>query len=346
MLHPVILSGGAGERLWPASTPGRPKPFLPLTGGETTFAGALARAGALPAAGPVTVVSGRRHEAAVRAGLAGQDAVVILEPEPRNTAPAMTAAALVLAARDPDAVLLFLPADHLTPDDEVFAGHVQAMAAQAEAGRIALLGMTPTGPSPAYGYVLAGPGAAGSRPVSRFVEKPDVARATALIAEGALWNAGVFCLRADVLVEEMRRQAPGVLAAAAEAVRLSRRVGRTILLDPVFGDAPSVSFDVAVLERTDRAVVQAATFAWADLGAWDAVLAASERDPQGNSAAGHVVLESASNCLVRAAEGMSVAVVGARNLAVIVDQGAVMICDLAAGHRVRAAVARVSAGGR
>ena len=121
MLHPVILSGGAGERLWPASTPGRPKPFLPLTGGETTFAGALARAGALPAAGPVTVVSGRRHEAAVRAGLAGQDAVVILEPEPRNTAPAMTAAALVLAARDPDAVLLFLPADHLTPDDEVFA---------------------------------------------------------------------------------------------------------------------------------------------------------------------------------------------------------------------------------
>ncbi len=346
MLHPVILSGGSGERLWPASTPGLPKPFLPLVGSETTFAATLARAAALPGAGPVTVVAGRRHAGAVRAAVEGQDALVILEPEPRNTAPAMTAAALVLATRAPDPVLLFLPADHVVPDPAAFAAHVEAMVQQARRGWIALMGLRPSAPSPAYGYLLADTAAPPPRPVARFVEKPDAARAATLIAEGWLWNAGVFAVRADVLVDEMRRHAPAVLAAAAEAVNGQRRVGRTILLDPAFCAAPSVSFDVAVMERTDRAVVEPAAFAWSDLGAWDAVLAASERDPQGNSAAGRVVLEDAANCLVRAADGMTVAVVGARNLAVIVDQGAVMVCDLESGHQVRAAIDRVSAGER
>lgn len=346
MLHPVILCGGSGERLWPASTPNLPKPFLALVGSGSTFASALARAAALPGAGPVTVLAGRRHEGAVRSAIEDQDALVILEPEPRNTAPAMAAAALVLSARDADAILLFLPADHMLPDAAAFAERVEAMTLQARMGWIALLGMTPTTPSSAFGYIEAGAGRGGPRPVTRFIEKPDTTRAASLIADGALWNAGIFCVRADVLIEEMRRHAPAVLAVAVEAVERRRRVGRTILLDPLFGAAPAVSFDVAVMERTDRAVVEAADFAWADLGAWDAVLAASERDPEGNSAAGRVVLESSSNCLVRAAEGMTVAVVGARNLAVIVDRGAVMICDLDSGHHVRSAVERVSAGGR
>lgn len=346
MLHPVILSGGSGERLWPASKPSRPKPFLPLVGGETTFADAFRRADALPGAGPVAIVAGHRHEDVLGAAIDGRDALVILEPEPRNTAAAMTAAALVLGGRTPDAVLLFLPADQVMPDTEAFTAHVASMAKQASLGWIALLGLRPTHASSAYGYVLAEPGPEGARPVARFIEKPDQARATGLIAEGWLWNAGVFAVRADVLIEEMRRQAPAVLSAVAEAVRRHHRVGRTVLLDPVFRDAPAVSFDVAVLERTDRAVVEPAAFAWSDLGAWDAILAASERDPQGNSAAGHVVLEDAANCLVRAADGMTVAVVGARNLAVIVDQDAVMICDLDAGHQVRAAIEKVSAGGR
>jgi len=346
MLYPVILSGGSGERLWPASSPSLPKPFLSLAGRGTTFASALARAAGLPEAAAVTVVAGRRHEGAVRAAMDGHDALVILEPEPRNTAAAMTAAALVLATRDPEAILLVLPSDHVLPDTAAFSAHVAAMAAQARMGRIALLGVTPTAASSAYGYVLAEPAAVGPRVVSKFVEKPETGRAARMIAEGWLWNAGVFCLRADVLIEEMRRHAPAVLAAVAEAVARHRRVGRTLLLDPVFGQAPCVSFDVSVMEHTDRAVVEPAALAWADLGAWDAVLAASDRDPDGNSAAGQVVLESSSNCLVRAAEGMTVAVVGVRNLAVIVDQGAVMICDLNSGHRVRTAVERVSAASR
>lgn len=346
MLHPVILCGGAGERLWPASRPHRPKPFLPLVGEETPFQSALRRAATLPGAETITIVAGRRHDRRVREALAGREALLILEPAARDTAPAMAAAALVMGARDPEAVLVFLPSDHCIPDGAAFAGHVAAMADQARAGWIALLGLKPTRPSTAYGYLLPEDGEGSPRRVARFIEKPDAARAANLIADGCLWNAGVFAVRADVLLAEMRRHAPDVAAAAAQAVRLQQRVAGTVLLDSAFEAAPALSFDIAVLEKTDRAVVEAGALAWSDLGAWEAILAASDRDHDGNSAEGHVVLQAASNCLVRAAHGMTVAVVGARNLAVIVDQGAVMVCDLESGHQVRAAIDRVSAGGR
>ena len=346
MLHPVILCGGAGERLWPASRPDRPKPFLSLLGQETTFESALRRAALLPSAEPVTVVAGRTHERRVREALAGREALSILEPAGRDTAPAMAAAALIIGGRDPEAVLVFLPSDHFVPDAAVFTAHVAAMADQARAGWIALLGLAPNHPSTAYGYLLPEPDGRDPRRVDRFIEKPDAGRAARLIAEGCLWNAGVFAVRADTLLAELRRHAPAVVAASEEAVRRRRRVAGTLLLDEAFAEAPAVSFDIAVLEKTDRAVVEAGALAWSDLGAWDAVLAASHRDDHGNSAEGDVVLQSASNCLVRAADGMTVAVVGARNLAVIVDQGAVMVCDLESGHQVRAALDRVSAGGR
>ena len=346
MLHPVILCGGAGERLWPASRPSRPKPFLPLVGDENTFQGALRRAAGLPGAEPVTIVAGRAHERRVREALAGRDALPILEPAGRDTAPAMTAAALVIGARDPESVLVFLPSDQVVPDTDAFSRHVAAMADHARDGWIALLGLRPTSPSSAYGYLLPEVGEQSPRRVARFIEKPTADRAAQLIAGGCLWNAGVFAVRADVLLEEMRRHAPAVLDAVWEAVRRRQRVAGTILLDPVFEEAPALSFDIAVLEKTDRAVVEAGDLSWSDLGAWDAVLAASDRDDDGNSAEGDVVLQSASNCLVRAADGMTVAVVGARNLAVIVAQGAVMVCDLESGHQVRAAIDRVSAGAR
>lgn len=346
MLHPVILCGGAGERLWPASRPHRPKPFLPLVGEETTFQSALRRAATLPGADTVAIVAGRRHDRSVREALAGREALLILEPAARDTAPAMAAAALVIGARDPEAVLVFLPSDHCIPDGAAFTGHIAAMADQARAGWIALLGLQPSRPSTAYGYLLPERGEDAPRRVARFIEKPDAAHAADLIADGCLWNAGVFAVRADVLLAEMRRHAPEVAAAAAQAVRRHQRVAGTVLLDSAFEAAPALSFDIAVLEKTDRAVVEAGALAWSDLGAWDAVLAASDRDHDGNSAEGHVVLQSASNCLVRAADGITVAVVGARNLAVIVDQGAVMVCDLESGHQVRAAIDRVSGGGR
>ncbi len=346
MLHPVILSGGSGRRLWPASRPHRPKPFLTLVGEDSSFDGVLRRISALPGAAPPTVIAGVSHEDHVREALDGTQALLLLEPESRDTAPAMTAAALLLCKRDPGAVLLFLPADHHVPDAEAFAVSVAAAVRAAEDGWIATLGLRPEGPSSAYGYIRPGRPVEGRLPVIGFIEKPLPARAAELIAEGGLWNCGVFACRADVLIEEMARHAPAVLDAVRIAVAEARPMLDAVLLGPAFHEAPRLSFDHAVMEKTDRAVVEPAAFAWSDLGAWNAVLAASERDAAGNSTAGAVVLESASDCIVRASHGKTVALVGTRKLAVIVDEDGVMICDLDAGDQVRAAVDRVSAAPR
>lgn len=342
----MILSGGSGRRLWPASRPHRPKPFLTLVGEDTAFGGALRRIAALTGAAPPTVIAGLAHEDHVRAALDGTDALLLLEPEARDTAPAMTAAALLLCERDPGAVLLFLPADHHVPDAEAFAVSVAAAVRMAQDGWIATLGLKPEGPSAAYGYIRPGRREDERLSVAAFIEKPSPARAATLIAEGCLWNCGVFACRADVLIEEMARHAPAVLDAARSAVAEAKYLVDAILLGPSFHDAPRLSFDHAVMEKTDRAVVEPAAFAWSDLGAWDAVLAASERDAAGNSTAGAVVLESASGCIVRAAHGITVAVVGASHLAIIADADGIMICDLDSGHHVRKAVDRVSGGRR
>ncbi len=339
----MILSGGSGERLWPASKPHRPKPFLSLVGEQTPFEAALARARALPAAELTTIVAGAGHETSLRQTLAGKPARLILEPCGRDTAPAMAAAGLVIAEQDAKAVLLFMPADHFVPDVGAFADCVASMAHSARGGSIATMGLTPTKASSAYGYLLPEPGPAQEPSgVAAFVEKPDGPLAATLIAEGALWNAGVFAIRADVLIGALRREAPTVLNAAMRAVDGALREHDAVRLGDAFADAPRISFDVAVLEQTDLAVVHPAALAWSDLGGWPAVLAASERDADGNSAAGAVVLQSAFNCVVRAGEGKRVAVVGASNLAVIVDDDGVMICDLDAADQVRIAVDRVS----
>lgn len=342
----MILSGGSGRRLWPASRPHRPKPFLTLVGEDTAFGGVLRRIKALTGAAQPTVIAGLAHEDHVRAALDGTRALLLLEPEARDTAPAMTAAALLLCKRDPGAVLLFLPADHHVPDADAFALSVAAAVRMAQDGWIATLGLKPEGPSAAYGYIRPGRPERECVPIAEFIEKPTSARAAALIEEGCLWNCGVFACRADVLIEEMARHAPAVLDAARAAVAEAKWLADAVLLGPSFHDAPRLSFDHAVMEKTDRAVVEPAAFAWSDLGAWDAVLAASERDAAGNSTAGAVVLESASGCIVRAAHGMTVAVVGASRLAVIVDDQSVMICDLDSADQVRTAVDRVTAAPR
>lgn len=311
-------------------------------GEDTTFDGVVRRIAALPDAAPPLVIAGAAHEAHVREALDGTDALLLLEPESRDTAAAMTAAALLLAARDPEAVLLVLPADHHVPDAQAFAASATAAVAAADDGWIATLGLQPAGPSSAYGYIRPEPRADGRLHVAAFVEKPTPACAVDLIAEGCLWNCGVFACRADVLIAEVERHAPLVLEAARRAVAEAQQADGAILLGPAFGAAPRLSFDHAVMERTDRAVVEPADFAWSDLGVWSAVWAASERDAEGNSTAGVVVLEAASDCIVRATPGKTVALVGTRRLAVIVDEDGVMICDLDAADQVRVAVDRVS----
>lgn len=338
------MSGGSGQRLWPASRPHHPKPFIPLVGVRSTFDEALERARALPDAAPVTIVAGQAHASAIREALkrAGGDGVLLLEPEARDSAPAMAAAAHWIADRDPDAVILFLAADHHIPDTAAFVEAVTLAVRHAADGWIVTLGVQPDAPSTAYGYIRRGEATGDIHRVAAFVEKPDAVSAEQLLRDGYLWNSGMFIARADSLIAELQRHAPEVSAAARLALDGGVHLSRQVSLGEGFRSAPKISIDYAVMEKTDRALVAPARFAWSDLGAWGAVLAASEHDADGNSAAGEVVLEDAHGCLVRAGQGMTVVVVGGRNLAIIADREAVMVCDLDSADGVKAAVARAA----
>ena len=213
-LYPVIMCGGSGVRLWPLSRPERPKPFARLFGeGLTAFQQTARRAAPL---GPLLVIGGADHGGLIREQLAelGLSADVLLEPEPRDSAPAMAAAAIHLLRRDEEAVMVVLAADHHVPDAGAFRDAVVQTAPFSRAGRIVTLGIAPTFPSTAYGYIRAGRGES-VRMVEAFIEKPDAARAAALIAEGCLWNSGNFIVPATTLVYELGRLAPEVLEAAA-----------------------------------------------------------------------------------------------------------------------------------
>jgi mannose-1-phosphate guanylyltransferase/mannose-6-phosphate isomerase len=347
MLHPVIMCGGAGTRLWPTSRADRPKPFVPFLGGKSTFDLTLERIAALSGAAPPMAVAGPRHvgliEAAfARASVAG---MVLVEPEARDSGPAMAAAAWFISRQDPDGVCLFLAADHHIPDLAAFAAVVDRAARQAAQGGIVTLGVTPSEPSTAYGYIRPGEalGDNGVRRLAAFVEKPDAARAAEFIAEGYLWNSGMFIARADTLLSELELHAPAIAAATGKAVESARLDGNALFLGESFRQSPKVSIDYAVMEVTERALVAPADFAWSDLGAWGAILQAMDRDGGGNATIGTVELDRASGCLVHAAPGLSIAVAGARDLAIIAERGQIMICDLTLADSVKALVERVQA---
>lgn len=338
------MSGGSGQRLWPASRPRFPKPFIPLVGPRSTFDEALDRSQALAGAAPVTVVAGRAHAPAIRRALrrAGGGGLLVMEPEARDSAPAMAAAAHLIAAREPEGVILFLAADHHIPDRHAFTEAVGLAEHHAREGWIVTLGAQPDGPSTAYGYIRPGAQRGDIHHVAAFVEKPDLAQAEQFLRDGYLWNSGMFVTRADTFIAELEQHSPEVNRAARLAVEQAGHEPHQVTLGSAFQTAPRISIDYAVMERTRRALVAPAHFAWSDLGAWNAVLAASRRDASGNSAAGEVVLENAEGCLVRAGQGMTVVVVGGRNLAVIADREAVMVCDLGSSDGLKAAVERAT----
>jgi mannose-1-phosphate guanylyltransferase/mannose-6-phosphate isomerase len=338
------MCGGAGTRLWPASRPHRPKPFIPLVGPVSIFDRTLERLSHLADVAPPIIVAGAGHSRLIEESLAaaGLDGLVVIEPEARDSGPAMAAAALIVAGRDPEGLCIFLAADHHIPEPTAFARVVALAADHARHGGIVTLGVTPDQPSSAYGYIRPGrSGTGGMRTVEAFVEKPVTERAMELIAEGCLWNSGMFIARAQVLIDELAAHAPEMLGAASLAVDEARLDGIRLLLSDAFRSAPKTSIDYAVMEKTTQALVASADFAWSDLGAWDAVLAAAPGDDLGNHVSGSVYLEGAEGCLVNVGQGMTVAVVGGQNLAVIADQGDVMICDMGQLDRVKAMVDRI-----
>jgi mannose-1-phosphate guanylyltransferase/mannose-6-phosphate isomerase len=340
-VHPVIMCGGSGTRLWPVSRPSLPKQFIPLIGNRSSFQQTVTRVMGMRDMRDPIIVAGASHAAIVQAQLSalGIRAAQLLEPEPRDTAPAIAAAAVFVADQDPDALLVVLCADHYIPDEAAFQIAASRALIAAEQGWIVTLGVRPNGPSTAFGYikpaVAALPGLV-VHAVEAFVEKPTIAVAAEYIAAGYLWNSGNFISAAARLVAEFDRHAPAISAAARQAVRGGQTLeAGVLLLGPDFAAAPKISIDYAVMEKTDRAAVAPVDFAWSDLGAWDAVKAASPADAHGNSVTGDAVLIDTADCLVRTSGTMRVGLAGVSGLVVIVEPDAVLVSDLASSQAIK-----------
>lgn len=334
-LYPVIMCGGAGTRLWPASRPSRPKQFIPLAGNRSLFQETALRVAPLAGrGGQLIIVAGVAHREWILDQLeeVGLEAQLLLEPEPRDSAAAMAAAAAWTEKRDPDGMLAFVASDHHIPDQEAFREAVLAAADGAADGRIVTLGVKPDEPSSAYGYIK--PAGDGLSAVEAFREKPDRGTAEAYIRSGYLWNSGNFIVSARTLIEELQALAPAVELAARRALA---DVGdaAVAVLGPEFSSAPRISIDYAVMEKTLRAAVLAVDFRWSDLGAWDSIAATGEGEY------GQHILEDAEGCLVRAPEGMLVAALGVRNLAIIAEKDAILVCSLGRAQEVKRVVDRV-----
>ncbi|MGW5960012.1 mannose-1-phosphate guanylyltransferase/mannose-6-phosphate isomerase, partial [Methylorubrum thiocyanatum] len=339
---PVILCGGSGTRLWPASRESMPKQFTPLVDPTTSTFQATIRRVADPAvfARPTVIASAEsRFIVAEQLAQTGIAADILLEPERRDSAAAVAVAALHGARRGPETVVLVMAADHVIEDAAAFARAAREAALGARLGQIMTLGITPTRPATEYGYIRTGgalPDAPGLFRVERFVEKPDAAGAERLIGEGALWNSGYFLFRADVMLAELKAHAPEVLEAARAALANAITDLDFVRLEAVsFARAPKTSIDYAVMERTTRAGVLAVSFAWSDVGTWDAVWGVLERDAQGNALRGRVELIGTRNSLVHSeGEGLTT-VVGLEDVVVVTTPDAVLVASKAQSGRVK-----------
>ncbi|WP_269515462.1 AGE family epimerase/isomerase [Brevundimonas subvibrioides] len=334
-IYPVILCGGSGTRLWPASRPSRPKQFIRLAGNRSLFQDTVIRVARLVEnEGKLLVVAGQGHRDVIDAQLVEIDtsAQLLLEPEARDSAAAMAAAAAWVARNDPDGILAFVASDHYIPDDEGFRRSILDAVQGARAGRIVTLGIKPTEASSAYGYIKpTGPGLSA---IETFCEKPDAETALGYMQAGYLWNSGNFIVSARTLGDELARYAPGVQAAAVAALP-PESDSTTLTFGPAFTDAPKISIDYAVMEKTHLASVLEVSFAWSDLGAWDSIASSGV----GNT--GIHIFEDAERCLARAPDGVLVAALGVNDIAIIVESDAVLVCDLSKSQGVKRIVDRV-----
>ncbi len=349
---PVILSGGSGTRLWPVSRESFPKQFWPLISPDSMIQETANRALGEGFAPPV-VVCNQEHRFLVaeqmrNAGFA--DARIVLEPVGRNSAPAIAAAALVVAETDPDAVLWMMAADSAIQDRPALHAALAIAAAAARAGRIVTFGMRPTAPEIGYGYMEVGaplPGLPGAHDVARFIEKPDADTARTLAGSGRhLWNSGMFVFTAATLLAELELHAPDVLAAVRLAVAARTDDLDFIRLDPAaFTACPSISIDYALAERTAQAAVVPADIGWSDVGSWNALWELGGKDRHGNVAVGDVLLEGSTNCYARS-DGIVTAVVGLQDAIVVVTEDAVLAMHRDRAQDVKKVVDRLKSAGR
>jgi mannose-1-phosphate guanylyltransferase / mannose-6-phosphate isomerase len=331
MLIPVILSGGAGTRLWPVSRSTFPKPFLTLADGENLLIKTLKRAQSVASPGAIYTVTNRDHYFLTRDayhGVIDNDRQhYLLEPKGRNTAPALLLAALAIADRfGPHTIMLALPADHLIHDQEQFKAAVAHASALAEQRYLVTFGIKPTHPETGYGYIEMGETLGAGQRIERFVEKPDLATAQGYLASGRfVWNSGMFCMRVDALLEAAFTAAPALLQACEALWQKSKTDAEPVSFAPdEFAQLEDISFDYAIMERAARRAVVPASFDWSDIGSWQSISALSEADAQGNAVIGPAILLDSENCYIQAGK-RTVAAVGVKNLVVIETDDAVLI---------------------
>ena len=341
---PLIMCGGAGTRLWPASREVRPKQFLPLFGKRSTFQDTMLRVSDEGLFERPIVITNAAYRFMVLEQLAeiGLEADILLEPVRRDSGPAIAAGAVFAEARDGDAIVLALAADHVVQNTAAFIGACRQGLVAASSGHIVTFGVEPERPATEYGYISPGKVIAGEvRAVAKFVEKPDPATAAGYISAGYLWNSGNFMFRASVLLDEYRKVDAESVAAVSDAVSKAGRDLGFVTLDPqAFEKALAISIDYAVMEKTARASVVPVSCGWSDVGSWHAVWELSAKDAQGNAAQGAAVFEDSRNCNVVTDKAL-VALEGVDDLIVVATEDAVLVSRQKDANGLKRLVAKV-----
>ena len=330
-LYAVVLCGGKGERFWPKSRHYMPKQFLQLFGNRTLLQETSERIAPLAPLRRQLFVASRGFGKTLRRQLPLKDDNLLFEPSGKNTAPAIGLAAAQLAARDPDATMVVLPADHHIKRKREFLATVRLAARVAQDGQLVTFGVPPTRPDTGYGYIkvgdkVAGRGASTAHHVLGFREKPDAKTARRYLDSGDfLWNSGMFVWRADAILAAFRKFMPRFASGLRSYMRSSSVAGRARIADRLYREVESISIDYAVMEKAKNIVAVRAAFTWDDVGSWLALERHRKQDRQGNTASGDCVLKDSEGCIVESDAGL-VAMLGTKDLVVVRSGDAVLVC--------------------
>ena len=330
-----------------------PKQFLPLAGDNAMLEDTARRVAVPNRFAPVLVVCNEEHRFMVAEQLRRQEQTpqgILLEPVGRNTAPALTAAAQWLLERDPDAIMLVLPSDHVVQDVKAFRAAALTAGEAAQAGRLVTFGIEPRAPETGFGYIAAGDalaGIEGARAVEGFVEKPDLKTAERFVAGGNhFWNSGMFVFRADALLAEIEAFEPAIATATRAALDAGSEDLDFFRLDrAAFAEAPAESIDYAVMEKTDRAAVVPVDMGWSDVGSWRALWEIGSKDNAGNVVVGDVMQVGARDCYLRS-DGTLVAAIGLEDFVVVASTDAVLVAPKDEVQQVRDIVDQLDKAGR